>query len=412
MSELLANAEKRKGLLKHMILQLHKGEAPNAVRAQLVQLLGKVPYEEVIEVEQELMAEGLPQEEVIKLCDLHSQVLGGQIVPGIQRKLPPGHPVETFLHENRALQREIEEVKKILAGCDSAPEPETGAREALLSLRSRFYNLLDVDKHYRRKEYLVFSHLERYGVSGPSTVMWGKDDEVRAKLRDAVSALEAVSEVTAAELASLGAFALNPALDGLEDMIMKEEEILFPMSLDKLSEADWYEISLESPEHGFCLYDPGVQWRPASMQAEPSRAGLEAGGKVKLATGSFTPEELTALLNTMPFDITFVDAEDRVRYFSQGRDRIFARNRAILGRNVRHCHPPGSVHIVEKIIDDFRGGRQDRAAFWIELQGRFIHIEYFALRAQDGRYLGVLEVSQDLTEKRKLEGERRLLSYD
>ncbi len=133
--------------------------------------------------------------------------------------------------------------------------------------------------------------------------------------------------------------------------------------------------------------------------------------KIQLPSGSFDVKELTAILNTIPFDMTFVDKDDRVKYFTQGRERIFARSRAILGRNVRQCHPPSSVHVIEKILDDFKSRKEDHTAFWITLGDRFIHIEYFALRSKDGEYLGTLEVSQDLTEKRKLEGEQRLLQY-
>jgi DUF438 domain-containing protein len=124
-----------------------------------------------------------------------------------------------------------------------------------------------------------------------------------------------------------------------------------------------------------------------------------------------TATELTAILNTIPFDLTFVDKEDRVRYFTQGRERIFTRSRAILGRKVQLCHPPSSVHVVEQILSDFKAGRQSHAPFWIQMKGKFIHIEYFALRDKDGEYLGTLEVSQELTEKRGLKGEQRLLQY-
>ncbi|MBI5480873.1 MAG: DUF438 domain-containing protein [Deltaproteobacteria bacterium] len=117
------------------------------------------------------------------------------------------------------------------------------------------------------------------------------------------------------------------------------------------------------------------------------------------------------MLNTIPFDLTFVDRDDTVRYFTQGRERIFSRSRAVLGRQVQYCHPPGSVHIVQQILDDFRAGRHDRAHFWITLRDRFVSIEYFALRGAAGEYLGCLEVSQDLTEKRALEGDQRLLNY-
>jgi DUF438 domain-containing protein len=193
-------------------------------------------------------------------------------------------------------------------------------------------------------------------------------------------------------------------------MIYREEEILLPMSLDTLSESEWYAIYQQSPEYGFCLYDPTEEWEPApeTLTEEQSTVDPE---KVQLPSGSMTPEELTTILNTIPFDLTFVDRDDRVRYFTQGRERIFSRSRAILGRKVQLCHPPSSVHIVEQILEDFHSGRQSRAPFWINLKGKFIHIEYFALRGKDGEYLGTLEVSQNLTEKRSLEGEQRLLSY-
>jgi DUF438 domain-containing protein len=152
-----------------------------------------------------------------------------------------------------------------------------------------------------------------------------------------------------------------------------------------------------------------VKWSPEGVELEEIVS--EETGKIQLPSGSFNVTELTAILNTIPFDMTFVDKDDKVRYFTQGRERIFARSRAILGRNVRQCHPPSSIHVIEKILDDFKSGRGDHTTFWISLKDRFIHIEYFALRSEEGDYLGTLEVSQDLTEKRKLEGEQRLLQY-
>jgi DUF438 domain-containing protein len=192
-------------------------------------------------------------------------------------------------------------------------------------------------------------------------------------------------------------------------MIAKEEEILFPMCLDTLTDEEWYEVARQSLEYGFCLFDPAVAWKPEGVEME-EEASTEAG-RIQLPSGSFDVPELLAVLNTIPFDMTFVDKEDKVRFFTQGKERIFARSRAILGRKVQQCHPPSSAHVVEKILDDFRSGREDHAAFWITLKDRFIHIEYFALRGPEGEYLGTLEVSQDLTEKRKLEGEQRLLQY-
>jgi DUF438 domain-containing protein len=192
-------------------------------------------------------------------------------------------------------------------------------------------------------------------------------------------------------------------------MIYREEEILFPMSLDTLSDQEWYNIYQQSLEIGFCLYDPQEEWQPDNLEIK-----LEEEKEIKriqLPSGSFTVHELTSILNTIPFDLTFVDKDDTVRYFTQGKERIFTRNRAILGRKVQNCHPPSSVHIVEKILEDFKSGKEDHARFWITMKGQLIIIEYYALRNDQGDYLGTLEVSQNLTEKRSLKGEQRLLSY-
>ena len=131
-----------------------------------------------------------------------------------------------------------------------------------------------------------------------------------------------------------------------------------------------------------------------------------------MPTGSFTLEELIAVMATLPFDLTFVDKDDTVRYFTPGKERIFSRSKAILGRKVQYCHPPKSVHVVDQILNDFKSGRHDRARFWINLRGRLVYICYYAVRNEQGEYLGTLEVTQDLTEARSLEGERRLLMYD
>ena len=174
-------------------------------------------------------------------------------------------------------------------------------------------------------------------------------------------------------------------------MVIKEEEILFPMLMDTLADGDWYEIQKQSLEIGYCLYDPPFDWQPEGFAAEVNSETHTEAGQIQLPSGSFLAEALLAILNTLPADITFVDKDDKVKYFSQGRERIFQRSRAILNRDVRHCHPPASAHIVDKILKDFKSGAQDRAPFWINLHGKFIHIEYFALRNENGEYIGTLE---------------------
>ena len=410
MSELINNSEKRKGLLKHMILELHRGEGPEEIRGRIQQLLKSIPYGEVVEVEQELINEGLPEEEVLRLCDIHTSVLEGSIDLSGAKEIPAGHPVDTFSKENEALIKVVGDLNGLYGKISSCNDEEVPS--LINELKQGFNLLMDVDKHYRRKENLLFPFLERYGITGPPKVMWGKHDETRELLKSALEVLQSGGDISAEELRTLVEMVLKKASQSVEDMTMKEEEILFPMSMDKLTELDWWEIYKQTLEIGYCLYDPKDFWKPEGIEKEKTGGfTLSQEGEVQLPSGRFTPEELTALLNTIPVDMTFVDRNDKVKYFSQGKDRIFDRNRAILGRDVRLCHPPSSVDVVETILDDFKSGRQDVASFWIQMGGRFILIEYFAMKNEKGEYLGTLEVSQDLTQARKLEGEQRLLSY-
>lgn len=409
MSEMINNAVKRKKLLKHMILQLHEGKAPHEVKTQLIQLMGKVPYSDIVEVEQELISEGLPQEEILKLCDIHTKALKGTIDHKGAKSAVVGHPVHTFKMENRALAWEIDKLEKLYAKI-SELDNNDNLGQIWNEIKTHFNALMDVDKHYQRKENLLFPFLEKHGITGPPTVMWGKHDETRELLKAAMETLSSQAEsISASKAKTVTELTLKPASKSVEEMIYKENEILFPMCLDKLSDSEWYEIYKQSVEIGFCLYDPQAKWHPKELKKNIRSVD---NNRIQLPSGNFSATELQAILNTIPFDLTFVDKDDKVRYFTQGKERIFARNRAILGRKVQHCHPPSSVSVVEDILSDFKNGHQESCAFWINLNDRFIHIEYFALRDDKGEYLGTLEVSQDLTEKRKLEGERRLLNYE
>lgn len=398
-----------KDLLKHLILQLHVGEAPAQVQRQLVRMLGQVPYGLVVEVEQELIEDGMPPEEVTRLCHLHGAALEGAIDLTAAAVPPPGHPADTFARENAALRAELDGLVAAGGRLDALPD-DAPAAELVLALRARLGALADVEKHYLRKEHLLFPYLERHGITGPPKVMWAKHDEARALLRGALEALAAAGGATAGALRAVAALAVRPAAQAIRDMTDREENILLPMSLDTLDELEWWEIARQSAEIGFCLVEPGEGWRPASAPPAPVEEAT-AGGKIRLPTGTLGVGQLEAILNALPVDATFVDADDRVRYFTHGRERVFGRSRAILGRKVQHCHPPSSVDTVDRILGAFRAGARDRAAFWIQLRGRFVHIEYVALRDAAGAYLGCLEVTQDLTAKRALTGEQRLLSW-
>ena len=408
MSEQMDNSKYRKSKLKELILKLHKGESQESVKQELLKSLSNIPYGEVVEVEQELIEEGLPEEEVLKLCDAHSSVLQGNIDLSASLQIPSGHPVDIMIQENKELPKIIEQASKLINSFQGIEENELDQK--ILALTGLFNNLMDVDKHYQRKEYLIFPYLEQKGVTGPPKVMWGKHDEIRELLKGSIEILKTPG-ISKDEIIASAEMVLNPALKGVSEMIIKEEEILFPMALDMLSDDDWWEIQKQSMEIGYCLYDPQTDWKPEGIKEESIEKSQKHDDSIYLPSGSFAAEEILSILNTMPVDITFVDKNDKVKYFSQSRERIFQRNRAIINRDVRHCHPPASAHIVDKILDDFKKGKQDRAPFWINMGGRLIHIEYFALRNDKGEYIGTLEVSQDLTEYRKLEGEQRILSY-
>jgi DUF438 domain-containing protein len=408
MSELINNSQKRKETLKHMISRLNDGETPEAIRKQLAQAMGQVPYETVVEVEQELLDEGMPFTRMLSMCDIHAAALKGRIDTTHSQQAPPGHPVHTFIEENNALRKEIALLNELIVKLRGEKDPEA-TKLLLIQIRMRFNNLSDVDKHYKRKEFLLFPFLEQHGTTGPPKVMWGKHDETRRLLSGAIETLVVLNSADRETTNAAIGTKLVPAIESIDEMIFKEEKILYPMSLDVITDQEWYQIYSQSMEVGFCLYDPRDEWKPEGVAA--AAAQKVAGDRIQLPTGSFTIAELDAFLNTLPFDITFVDADDTVRYFSAGRDRIFQRNRAVIGRKVQLCHPPNSAWIVQRILDDFRSGGEDRAPFWIELNGKFVHIEYFAVRDKEGKYLGTLEVTQDLTEKRSLTGEQRLLNY-
>ena len=410
MSELIDNRAHRIAVLKDIIQHLHSGAAPELVKGRLRELVGQTDATEIMAMEQQLMAEGMPVEEVRSMCDLHSQVTRDvlvQLVP--PPSIAPGHPVDTFRRENAALKSVIAAMRAALAEL-AAVDGSADTPELVLRLRQSANELMDLDKHYQRKEHALFSCLERHGIAGPSKVMWAKDDDVRELLKRMNQSAHDCAPTVSAVKQFFAQYA-QPALSAIEEMIFKEENILLPMSLQTLTDNEWAEIWAASPQYGWCLVEPQTGYQPPAS-ADAATRTVPNEGTIMMPTGHVTVEQLVAVLSTLPLDLTFVDAEGRVAFFSEGPDRIFARSKAIIGRKVQHCHPPRSADIVNQILDDFRSGRQDVAEFWINFQGKFVHIRYFAVRSNDGAYLGTVELTQDLAPLRQLSGERRLLSYE
>ena len=411
MSEVINNRQQRVEIMKSLIRQLHNGVAEEQVKHQLETMLDEADYSDVFIMEVQLVQEGIPAEKIQELCDTHTRVLKKHLDLSETPDTVPGHPVHTFVQENRELTKTTARIRLVMRQMEPLSD-EQDATEQMRTIQEFLNHLMDVDKHYRRKEYLLFPFFEKNNLPGPPMVMWGKHDQARSLLRDTIAGLQQVETMNAAEAKAYNLLAVTPAIEAVDDMIYKEEKIMFPTALNLLTEQDWYEIYIQSDEYGYCLYAPQFEWVPEGGLHKEIKKATAAGGRIQMATGSFTLEELIATFSTLPFDMTFVDKDDTVRYFTPGRERIFDRSRAILGRKVQYCHPPKSVHIVNQIVRDFKAGKQERARFWINMRGRLIYICYYAMRDADGNYLGTLEVTQDLTEVRSLEGEQRLLAYD
>jgi DUF438 domain-containing protein len=271
------------------------------------------------------------------------------------------------------------------------------------------FNLLgQIDKHYGRKENLVFPFMEKYGITAPPKVMWGVDDEIRSAIKEARK-LIAEDDSSPDQVIQKA----NEAATKVTEMIFKEENILFPMVLETFTGEEWVKIAGESGEIGYCLTQPQGTWKPVNIDVEQkvqAEGQRPSDGYLRFETGILTLEEIGQMLNTLPVDVTFVDKDGIVKYFSQGKERIFPRPKTVIGRNVSNCHPPASVHIVEKILEDFQAGRKDHEDFWIKMGSRYVYIRYFAVRNEKGDYLGTMEVTQDIKPVQEISGEKRLLS--
>lgn len=393
MSAEINNREYRAQKLQQIIRRLHDGETVQQVQAEFAAAFGGVSAEEISQAEQALIAGGLPVEEVQRLCDVHAAVFRGSIEELHRPADPsrtPGHPAEVFKRENRALEKLMAEIRALM--------PELPAPQARHELRGKLEQLAQIDRHYKKKEHLFFPFMEKYGITAPPKVMWGVDDEIRAALKEVNTALEQRDAGALKEN-------LGSVMHRIEEMIFKEENILLPILYENLTVDEWRTSSQGAAEFGNCLIGEVAVWRPAGPAP-----GAAPAGTVVLPTGSLTVQELTALLNTLPVDITFIGSDDTVRYFSQAKERIFPRTVSVLGRKVSNCHPPASVKIVEKLIEDLRAGRKDRELFWLQVQGNMVLISYFAVRDAAGSYLGVLEVTQNIGPIQRLEGEKRLVT--
>lgn len=366
----------RKTALKQLILDLHAGKELKELKSRFNTLLGDVGSSEIAMIEQQLIEEGdLTVQEITKLCDLHVGIFEDGLAKGGTPETVPGHPVHTYVEENRILKVLIKKIRK---------NP----------LAEDLNELKKIIIHYTRLENQLFPILEQHQFTGPSKVMWAKHDEIREMLK------------------SIDLEDHDGLINSIEDMITKEEKILFPTALEKLSVTDWVRVREGEEEIGYAWVQNVEPWKPITpTDIHQTDIKSTVSNVINLDTGALTLEQVNLMLKNLPVDISFVDENDTLLYYSSTKERIFPRSPGVIGRKVQNCHPPKSVNIVEQILDAFKEGKKDSAEFWIQMNGKFIHIRYFAIKDDSGKYRGTIEVSQDITEIKNLQGDNRLLSW-
>jgi PAS domain S-box-containing protein len=392
-------ASERKKILKEIAEKIGAGENLEDIKKYFVENLGGLNPVEVTFYQDEFIKEGVTEKAFRILLDISLEVFRDTI-QNQKPIVPKGHPIHTLMAEHALLMEYANELLA-LVGALSKGERESKP-EYLGRIRQLIGFFVESDSHYLREENAVFPNVEKHGLTGPPKAMWSEHQDIHSveknlfdlnseSDKDLTNSLEKMSEVSLS-LANI-----------LASHFYKENNILFPASIRMFNEEEWDTVVQDFDDIGYCSYSirPVGKGKPTEVVSDE--------GEVVFGSGKLSVEMLETIFSHLPIDMTFVDAQDRVQFFSESPERIFVRSRAIVGRSVQLCHPQSSVHVVEEILNDFREGKRDSAEFWINLGEKTIHIRYFAVRDDDNKYLGCLEVSQDITEILKITGEKRLL---
>lgn len=389
MSELLG--KNKKELIKEIIKKIHQGEDVKKLKEEFKESLKGLTPKAIAEIEEELIREGMEREEIQKFCSLHLALMEEELAKE-EILTTPGHPIYILMTEHKFLLKNAQEFYQILS-----EEKKDEKLEEII------HHFKDSESHYLREENVLFPYLEKHGITQPPAIMWLEHDKIR-EIKKAIYQLWEKKE-------NIGLLKekARELFEMLNSHFYKENKILFPTALNVITNEEWAEIKKGFNEIGYCCFLPEEITKPEEAKEEEKK--ISETLPINFETGAFSLEELETLLNTLPFDITFVDKNDTVRYFNQSKERIFLRTKAVLGRKVQQCHPPKSIHIVERILSDFKNKKRDVAEFWISHKGKLVHIRYFAVRNKAGEYLGCIEVTQNITEIKKIEGEKRIYDY-
>lgn len=402
MSEFYKSFYERKEILKDIIRRIHKGEDPEKVKSEFSELLKEVQPDEIAKIEEELIREGMDRNEIQKLCEVHLLIFKESL--NKKEEIDKGNPINILMKEHELMLKMGDELTKLF----NLVKDELSFKENEGKISEIIKNFKDSESHYLREENALFPTLEKYGVVEPPKIMWMEHDKIREIKKSLFESYEKLKENFKNDvLIKIKSISLE-LFNFINSHFFKENNILFPTANKLFKKEDFLKVKKDFDEIGYPTFLPDEFKEKISIEIKEEKA---VGGEIELPTGSFSLDELESILNTLPVDITFVDKNDKVKYFSMTKDRIFVRTKAVLGRSVQNCHPQKSVHIVNKILEEFKKGTRDSAEFWINLNGRLIYIRYFAVR-KNGEYLGTIEVTQDITNIKKIEGEKRLLDWE
>ena len=402
MHEIISREEKKKKI-KNLLKELHKNPQSSQIKTELKKIVCELQPPEIAIIEEELVKEGMPREGLQKFCDIHLEIFK-ETLEKDKTIAPEGHPVRTLMEEHEIMLQFPEKLKKTV---ENKLNNKLNAQETVSKIESIVKHFKESEKHYQREENVLFPYLEKKGITQPPAIMWMEHDKIREIKKSIYTIFEEYSTKQSDELLNQLKNVNNDLNEMLLSHFTKENKILFPTSLKVIEQAEWKEISGQFEEIGYCCFTPKAPAKLPKEQVE--RPPITAGGQLEFETGALTLEETSSILNTLPVDITFVDKDDKVKYFTNNKNRIFIRTKAVIGRKVQQCHPQKSIHIVEKILEEFKKGDRKVAEFWINLNNRLIHIRYFPVLNPQGQYLGCIEVTQDVTDIQKLKGEKRLL---
>ncbi len=405
-------ADDRKRKMKDLIRQLHAGASPQEVKEGFKEALQGVSPLEIAEIEEELVEEGLPREEIRRLCDVHLAVLSEQLQKQ-RMEVASENPISILIEEHKIFLQLLERLSANVSNIQRAEKIDHATTE-ITQLKQIAHDLLGAEKHYLREENVLFPILERHGITEPPAIMWMEHNELRDKKKHLYSIIDNYSAVSFQDLKEQLGETAKSLSTFLSSHIFKENNVLFPTALRVFTEQEWRDVRKEFDEIGYPYFTPKhLIDMPTAVPVERRKPAHEPGseGLLRLEKGTLSKDEVEAILNALPVDITFVDKEDTVRYFSKAEGRIFVRTKAVIGRKVQLCHPQKSIHIVEKILKALKEQKKDVAEFWIRKDNRLIHIRYLPVKDRDEKYLGTIEVTQDITDLKKIEGEKRLLDW-